>query len=156
MQRYARKWNFAFNTKKCKVLVFNHKGAQPTVTLDNDRLDVVREYKYLGVWFDERLNWKTHKAYVLAKAKKRAYTIFGFKVNKLLPVKVCVNLWEVLVRPILEYAGEVWGEGPWEEAEKLQREIAKTIVSAPQTKLSWVTSGGGNLGHAGIKRASSC
>ena len=96
-ERYARKWNFAFNTKKCKVLVFNHKGAQPTVTLDNDRLDVVREYKYLGVRFDEKLNWKTHKAYVLAKAKKRAYTIFGFKVNKLLPVKVCVNLWEVLV-----------------------------------------------------------
>ena len=106
-ERYARKWNFAFNTKKCKVLVFNSKGAQPTVTLNNDRLEVVQEYKYLGVWLDEKLNWKSHKAYVLAKAKKRAYTIFGFRVNKLLPVKVCVNLWEVLVRPILEYASEV-------------------------------------------------
>ena len=53
------------------------------------------------------------------------------RINKLLPVKVCVNLWEVLVRPILEYAGEVCGEGPWEEAEKLQREVAKTILSAP-------------------------
>ena len=31
-ERYARKWNFAFNTKKRKVLVFNRKGAQPTVT----------------------------------------------------------------------------------------------------------------------------
>jgi hypothetical protein len=111
--------------------VFNSKGAQPTVTLDSDRLEVVQEYKYLGVWLDEKLNWKTHKAYVLAKAKKRAYTLFGFRVNKLLPVKVCVNLWEVLVRPILEYAGEVWGGGPWEEADKLQREVAKAILSAP-------------------------
>ena len=42
-----------------------------------------------------------------------------------------MNLWEVLVRPILEYAGEVWGEGPWEEAEKLQREVAKIILNAP-------------------------
>jgi len=130
-ESYARKWNFAFNTKKCKVLVFNRKGAQSTIILDNDSLEVVREYKYLGVWLDDKLNWKTHKTYILAKAKKRAYTIFGFGINKLLPVKTCVNLWEVLVRPILEYAGEVWGEGPWEEADKLQREVAKTILNAP-------------------------
>ena len=71
-ENYARKWNFAFNTKKCKVLVFNRKGAQPTITLDSDNLEVVKEYKYLGVWLDEKLNWETHKAYVLAKAKKRA------------------------------------------------------------------------------------
>ena len=101
--------------------MFNRKGAQPTITLDSDNLEVVKEYKYLGVWLDEKLNWKTHKAYVLAKAKKRAYTIFGFRVNKLLPVKTCVTLWEVLVRPILEYAGEIWNEGLWEEAETLHR-----------------------------------
>ena len=52
--------------------MFNRKGAQPTITLDSDNLEVVKEYKYLGVWLDEKLNWKTHKAYVLAKAKKRA------------------------------------------------------------------------------------
>ena len=63
-ENYARKWNFAFNTKKCKVLVFNRKGAQPTITLDSDNLEVVKEYKYLGVWLDEKLNCKTHKAYV--------------------------------------------------------------------------------------------
>ena len=57
-ENYARKWNFAFNTKKCKVLVFNRKGAQPTITLDSDNLEVVKEYKYLGVWLDEKLNWK--------------------------------------------------------------------------------------------------
>ena len=77
------------------------------------------------------MSWKTHKTYILAKAKKRTYPIFGFGINKLLPVKTCVNLWEVLVRPILEYAGEVWGEGPWEEADELQREVAKTILNAP-------------------------
>ena len=99
--------------------------------LDSDNLEVVKEYKCLGVWLDEKLNWKTHKAYILAKAKKRTYIIFGFGVNKLLPVKTCVTLWEVLVRPILEYAGEIWDEGLWEEAEKLQREVAKTILSAP-------------------------
>ena len=41
-----------------------------------------------------------------------------------------MNLWEVLVRPILEYAAEVWGGGGWEAAEKLQREVGKLILGA--------------------------
>src|SRR4051794_32437804 len=47
---YARRWKFVFNTKKCKVVVFNRKNAHPSIKLDNDTLEVVQEYKYLGVW----------------------------------------------------------------------------------------------------------
>ena len=130
-ENYARKWKFVFNTKKSKVVVFNRKKANPSIKLDKDKLEVVPEYKYLGVWFDARLKWKSHKAYVLAKAQKRAYAMFGFGIGKVLPTKACVNLWEVLVRPILEYASEVWGGGPWEQAEKLQREIARIILKVP-------------------------
>ena len=36
-----------------------------------------------------------------------------------------------MVRPTLEYAAEIWGGGPWEEADKLQREIGKLILGAP-------------------------
>src|SRR5690606_37517769 len=34
-------------------------------------------------------------------------------------------------RPILEYAAEVWGDGGWEAAEKLQREVGKLMLGAP-------------------------
>ena len=57
--------------------------------------------------------------------------MMGFGIYKLLPASTCVRPWEVLVRPILEYASEVWGEGPWEEAEKLQREIGRLILGVP-------------------------
>ena len=57
--------------------------------------------------------------------------MMGFGIYKLLPASTCVRLWEVLVRPVLEYASEVWGEGPWEEAEKLQREIGRLILGVP-------------------------
>ena len=39
-----------------KAVDWLRKGAQPTITLDNDSLEVVREYKYLGVWLDAKLN----------------------------------------------------------------------------------------------------
>ena len=87
---------------------FPKKDAEPEVLLYGERLEVVKEYKYLGVWFDVDLSWKLHKETILAKAKKRAYTMMGFGVCRLLPVTTCVHLWEVLVRPILEYASEIW------------------------------------------------
>src|SRR3954467_11060726 len=77
-EKYAQTWKFAFNTKKCKVMVFNRVGANPDTFLEGDRLEVVKAYKYLGVWFDTNLTWQLHKTTILAKAKRRAYTMMGF------------------------------------------------------------------------------
>ena len=54
--------------------------------------EVVNEYKYLGVWFDSKLNWKLHKETILRKAKKRAYVMMCFGIYKLLPASTCVRL----------------------------------------------------------------
>jgi hypothetical protein len=112
-------------------VLFNGKKKKPEILLEGDSLEIVNAYKYLGVWFDSKLDWKLQKETILAKARRRAYTMMGFGVCKILPVKSCVNLWEVLVRPILEYAAEVWGDGGWEAAEKLQRKVGKLILGAP-------------------------
>ena len=88
-------------------MVFNDKTKKPNISLEVDSLELVNAYTYLGVWFDSKMDWKLHKETILAR--RRAYTMMGFGVCKILPVKTCVNLWEVLVRPILEYAAEVWG-----------------------------------------------
>ena len=45
-----------------------------------------------------------------------------------LSVPACINLWDALVRSILEYGAEVWGEGEWEEAELIQREMGRRIL----------------------------
>jgi hypothetical protein len=40
----------------------------------------------------------------------------------------CVRVWQTLVRPALEYGAAVWGECVWEEAERIQREMARMIL----------------------------
>ena len=90
-EKYAQTWKFAFNTKKCKVMVFNRVGANPDTFLEGDRLEVVKAYKYLGVWFDTNLTWQLHKTTILAKAKRRAYTMMGFGVCKILPAAACIT-----------------------------------------------------------------
>src|SRR5690606_38650872 len=42
-------------TNKCKVVVFNGKQKKPEIHLEGDNLEIVNAYKYLGVWFDSKL-----------------------------------------------------------------------------------------------------
>jgi hypothetical protein len=39
-----------------------------------------------------------------------------------------VKGWEVLVRPVLEYGCEIWGEGKWNEGEQLQNSLGRRIL----------------------------
>ena len=90
-ENYAQAWKFAFNTKKCKIMVFNGRKKKPKIFLEGERLEIVNAYKYLGVWFDTKLDWKLHKETILAKAKRRAYTMVGFGACKILPVKASTS-----------------------------------------------------------------
>ena len=45
-----------------------------------------------------------------------------------LSVKASINLYEALVRSVLEYGAEVWGDEQWEEGEKIQREMGRRLL----------------------------
>ena len=111
-ERYAVRWKFKYNIDKCKVMVFGGEEEDRRICLlDGKELEEVERYKYLGVIFDERLNWKDHKKEILDKARRKAYLMFGFGISRGLSTRSCVRLWEILVRPMLEYGAEVWGRG---------------------------------------------
>ena len=44
-----------------------------------------------------------------------------------------MQLYKALVLPVLEYGSEVWGNCEWEEAELLQRAVARRILGAKQS-----------------------
>ena len=46
---HARAWRFTFNTKKCKVMVFNSKSKISNISLEDDSLKLANAYKYLGM-----------------------------------------------------------------------------------------------------------
>jgi len=69
---------------------------------------------------DRKGGWKEHKRVILEKARRKAYQVFGFGVRRGLSVRAAVKLWEVVVRPMLEYGAEVWVR-EWEEAETTER-----------------------------------
>src|SRR6185436_5149585 len=47
-------------------------------------------------------------------------------------VKACVNLYEALVRSVLEYGVVVWNSVEWDEGERIQREMGRRILEDDQ------------------------
>ena len=49
-----------------------------------------------------------------------------------LTVAAALKIWNMLVRPLLEYGAEIWGPEKWEDAEKLQRNMGRRILGVRQ------------------------
>lgn len=102
------------NIKKTKFMIFETKGCKQTdeaqIFFKDQQIERVFSYKYLGLIFDSKLSFKEHIQYALMKARKGAFMFWkytrrfpGLKKSQLL------NLFFVLVVPILLYGSEVWG-----------------------------------------------
>ena len=94
--------------------------------LSGEQVKVVESYEYLGtILSSDGLSWKPHLKKVIASAERRSADLLWMcRVDKGLRPRTAVTLWQALVRPILEYASELWsGHIPGylvDQAEKVQ------------------------------------
>ena len=63
--------------------------------------------KILGVYLDDKLNWKKQISNVKSKAMNAIRNIH--RINHLLPIKQRVQLYNSLISPQFDYADVVWG-----------------------------------------------
>jgi hypothetical protein len=120
---YSKMYRFGFNGSKSNVVVFSGKKEvklDRKVYLGSLELEQKMSYKYLGLELDKMWKWGKVKERMIEKARKRLVTLCGAGVKQGLSVRAAVKGWEVLVRPVLEYGCEIWGEGGWPEVERLQ------------------------------------
>ena len=105
---FGKKWICGYNAKKTQVVLFGkNRKIKLEWSIGSQKIEQVESYKYLGIEIEDKLKWSLFKKGLLEKA---------------------IGLWKALVLPILEYAAEIWGDRKWEEAEILQRTIAKRIL----------------------------
>ena len=154
VQDYSEKWRFKLNQCKSQVVVFNStkqervkyaKAFALTFKGDNNLprvpLKVVDHYKYLGVeMVTGATKFKMYKKRVAAKARTAFYSVRAMGVAAgYMSVAAGEQVWKSLVRSRLEYAAVLMDDGdskPWEEAEVIQRRMARTILGVPKTTTS--------------------
>ena len=96
------------DTSKCKCMLLTHKvNTMPHLFLNNDLIEEVRSYKYLGVTVSTDLKWDMHITSICQRSKKLLgimYRRFYHSVDAVFLSRLYLSL----VRPILEYASPVW------------------------------------------------
>ena len=88
----------------------------------------------------------------LPKAKTRIPLITKTVIEGL-SVKTGEKLWESMLRPVLEYAAEAWGDGDWKQAEQIQDKVGRTLLDlskntpgeVPRAELGWLSQGSTRL-----------
>ena len=100
------------NEQKCKYMIVSRlmsRQIPPTspLTINNNPLERVSCYKYLGVTFSETLRWSDHILNISSKAKRLLGLIYR-QYSRHFSQASLLKLYIFLVRPHLEYASQVW------------------------------------------------
>ena len=92
------------NIKKSKFMLISNKRNIPTdfkLKIDNRNLGRCTSYKYLGVYFDENLDWKTHIEHVSSKISKACGCLT--KLRNCVSTNVLRDVYHALINSYLQY-----------------------------------------------------
>ena len=129
IRKWCNKWRMGINTEKTQVVHFRRKNTPQTAfcfTFGDSLLEIVPFYKYLGVIFDENLNFDKTSS-VLADAACRA---LGAIRSKLRNLKCCGyhtfnTLFTSGVLSIADYSAAIWGTKKFAKTEQVSYKAAR-------------------------------
>jgi exonuclease III len=111
LTRYCDTWGLNINTNKTKIIVFSPRQTISSYifTTGGNPLEIVNEYKYLGVIFRSNGSFDAAQQNLYHRGLK-AY----FKLSKILATEhsasnTTFHLFDHTIKPILLYASEIWG-----------------------------------------------
>lgn len=72
VEKWSLEWGFKFSISKTCYQIFTKKKSKENkqLKLYGVSLEKVSKFKYLGMWFDNKLTWKDHIDYIFKKCSK--------------------------------------------------------------------------------------
>ena len=140
VSQYAYKFRFKFNGSKSAVMTFNagqltqQRMGETTWSLFGEKVTRCHQYKYLGILITTQFwNWRPHITKMLKKARyATAQILHQCRNDKGMQPRPARSYWMATVRPMLEYAAEIWAEeiprDLVKQAEKIQTDFARGIL----------------------------
>ena len=101
------------------------------IIIENNVLEQVDNTKFLGVYIDQHLTWKTHVNFIAAKISKSVALLY--KAKYYLPSKSLLTLYYALVYPYLTYCNLIWASAYVTNLERiylLQKRAVRAISQA--------------------------
>lgn len=125
--RYCSNWKLKVNVNKFKVVIFTKGRIAKNIdfVFNGEPLEIVNEYKYLGIIFSRYGSFINTKKYLAGKATKAIYGVLKKTRMFNLSIDCQLDLFDKIVVPILLYGSEVWGFGNLDVIEKLKLHFCK-------------------------------
>ncbi len=130
VEKWSYEWGFHLSIEKTQFICFSKKRTNPTIDLKlcGQHLKQVDSIRYLGVWFDVKLNFKTHIQKMIDKCKK------GINILKCLAgfswgasVMSLKRIYTALIRSVLDYGSIVYSSTTKTLMQELDRVQAKAL-----------------------------
>ncbi len=138
------------NLAKSKVVIFSEKPVkvkQYKWSYGAERIEIVREYKYLGILLEGKNNYITHLKKKLKQSKSALAQCYNGLVNcKISNFKAKLRLFHAVSRSIMSYGSQIWGFKEYNEVEKLQRYFVKRVFKVPVNTTNYCV-----LGELGLQ-----
>lgn len=140
LNNYFSKWKIKLNGSKSQAIFFTNRRARRflpdrEIRLQSTNITWSNEVKYLGLLLDKKLLFKNHIDYTKIRAQKYI-KIFYPLINKksFLNIHNKLLVLKVIFRPMMLYAGEIWGDCAKTHLKQLQitqNKILKLIFKKP-------------------------
>ena len=127
---YCNLWKLKINIEKTKIIRFAKRRPRnpPIFWLNNERVEVVDNYTYLGTIFAFNGKFKEAINKQMLQAQRALFVIKTKKETYNLPVDIVFDLFDKMIIPILLYGCEIWGYENVDCLEIFYRKFLKYVL----------------------------
>ena len=118
------------NSTKTKMTIFHTQQKQityPDVKIDNTRIEIVDDFKLLGITINKHLKWHPHVENTAIKVSK--YIGVLNRLKHTLPPRILYTLYNTLILPHFNYGLLLWGHENT-RLHRLQKRAIRTITNS--------------------------
>ena len=129
-----KKWLMSFNPDKTEIMIFSNRSVPENLDFffNGKSVPITTSHTHLGVTFSNDAKWNNHVDNIKSSVSKHLNILR--KLKYLLSRTNLDKLYFVYIRPLFEYACELWdncGIGNSQKLEQLQLEAARIVTGLP-------------------------
>ena len=111
LSRYLKVNKLVPNLNKSKLMLFSrNQSSLPDISFDSEKIEWVKEYKYLGLILTSSMSFGPHIDKVCTQVSQ--YIGIFYHLSKSIPRKILALLYNSFILPHLSLHIEIWGAAP--------------------------------------------
>lgn len=112
LEKYLRRNKLKINVQKTKAMIIsNHSRTKNvdkdniTLIIENKKIEIVKQFKYLGVVLDENLTYKEHFITIQKKISKKLF--FFSRIAAQISMKARLTVFNSIIQPHFDYCSTI-------------------------------------------------